>query len=109
MLVAYYSQQARIASGMTSLNGKAHRIALDGEYDLSRKAEVADLFKTLDGDGALVIDLTKVDLHRLDRAAELAALRLRYADRCITLEGVNRHIHRVFAVVNFDRIFEIVD
>lgn len=91
------------------MDGKADRIALDGEYDLSRKDEVAELFKTLDGDGALVIDLTNVTYIDSTVLHELAALRLRWADRSITLEGVNQHIRRVFDVVNFDQIFEIVD
>ncbi|HMF27621.1 MAG TPA: STAS domain-containing protein [Candidatus Cybelea sp.] len=87
----------------------ARRVMLEGEYDLTRKAEIATLFQTLDGDGDLVIDLTNVTYLDSTILDELAALRRRSAQRSITLSGANDHIQRVFRIVGFDQIFKTAE
>ncbi|MBV9334011.1 MAG: STAS domain-containing protein [Candidatus Eremiobacteraeota bacterium] len=83
----------------------SRRVMLQGEYDLTRKAELATLFGTLDGDDDLVFDLTNVTYLDSTILEELAALRRQSNRRSITLAGANAHIRRVFHIVGFDRIF----
>jgi len=83
----------------------ARRVVLEGEYDLTRKAEIATLFQALDGDGELIIDLTNVTYLDSTVLDQLAALRRRSARRSITLAGANDHIRHIFTIVGFDRIF----
>jgi anti-anti-sigma factor len=85
----------------------ARRLVLDGEYDLTRKDELALLFASLDGDGPVIIDLAKVTYMDSTVLRELAALRTKSDRRSITLAGVNQHLRRIFEVVNFDQIFTI--
>jgi anti-anti-sigma factor len=81
------------------------RVLLEGEYDLTRKAEIATLFRTLDGEDDLIIDLTDVTYLDSTILDELATLRRQSEQRSITLAGANAHISRVFRIVGFDRIF----
>lgn len=84
----------------------ARRVTLEGEYDLTRKAEIATLFQTLDGDDDLILDLTNVTYLDSTILEELAALRRRNAQRSITLAGASDHIRRVFEIVGFDQLFK---
>jgi anti-anti-sigma factor len=85
----------------------AHRIALEGEYDLTRQDEIARLFDSLDGDGAVLIDLTNVTYLDSTVLKELARLRLRCAGRTISLAGANDNIRHIFKIVGFEDIFDI--
>jgi len=83
-------------------------IRLQGEYDLTRRDELAALFGSL-GEGALVIDMSGVTYVDSSALSELAALRSRSAERQISLVGVNDHIRRIFDIVSFHQIFDIAE
>jgi anti-anti-sigma factor len=87
----------------------ARRVVLEGEYDLTRKAEIAALFQALDGDGELIIDLTNVTYLDSTILDQLALLRHRSEQRSITLAGASDHIRHIFQIVGFDRIFRTAD
>lgn len=86
-----------------------HRLSLEGEYDLARRDEIARLFDSIDGDGAVVIDLTNVTYLDSTILNELARLRRHGADRPVLLAGANAHIRRIFKVVGFEELFDIAD
>jgi anti-anti-sigma factor len=84
------------------------RIELEGEYDLSRKAELASVFASIDGgDGPLVIDMSKVSYVDSTMLNQLSRLRFRHRDRQITLAGVSLNVRRILDIANFDRLFQI--
>jgi anti-anti-sigma factor len=85
------------------------RVVLDGECDLTRKAEIAALFQTLGDDGDLIIDLSGVTYLDSTILEQLAALRLRSVRRSITLAGASPNIRRIFHLVGFDQIFETAE
>jgi anti-anti-sigma factor len=85
------------------------RIELNGEYDLSTKEDVASLFRSLRADGPVVIDMTKVTYVDSSFLHELAGLHSRFTPHSVTLLGVSGHLQRVFDILNFDRLFEIVE
>lgn len=82
-------------------------IKLGGEYDISRKAEIAGLFGGIDGQSSLAIDMTAVTYIDATFLGLLATLRLRNKARSITLAGVNKHIRRVLKIVKFDKLFDV--
>lgn len=84
-------------------------IRLEGEYDLTRKAEVAALFASVGDIGPIVIDMTNVSYIDSTILLELATLKSRNDGRTIKLVGLNSHIRRVFAIVKFDELFELSD
>jgi anti-anti-sigma factor len=88
---------------------EARLIRLEGEYDLTRKDELAALFSALDGDEPVVIEMANVTYMDSSVLHELAALRLRNENQTITLTGVSPHVRRLLDVVNFDRILRIAD
>jgi anti-anti-sigma factor len=90
------------------LSASEHRIVLDGEYDLTRRDEIARLFDSLDGDGEVVIDLTNVTYLDSTVLRELARLHIRRGGRNISLAGVNENIRRIFKLVGFEEIFDIL-
>ncbi len=87
----------------------AQVIHLEGEYDLTRREELASLFGSVNGAGALVIDMTNVSYIDSTILSELGSLRQRAAERPIKLAGANEHLRRIFSIVNFDTLFEISD
>jgi anti-anti-sigma factor len=87
----------------------SRRIEFDGEYDLSQREQIAALFDGLGADGPVIIDLTKVTYIDSTFLHELAALRLRFKERSITLTGANANIKRILKVVKFDRLFALAD
>jgi len=94
---------------MTSAKGASHEIRLAGDYDLSRKDEVSTLFNALDGDGAVVIDMTDVTYIDSSILNEFAVLRLRDENRSITLRRVSKSVRRILQIVSFDRIFTLTE
>ncbi|MFY9883158.1 MAG: STAS domain-containing protein, partial [Candidatus Cybelea sp.] len=84
------------------------RIELCGEYDLSTKEEIASLFGSLRAGGPAVIDMTKVTYIDSTFLHELAGLRSRFMPHPITLLGVSEHLERLFHIMNFDHLFEVV-
>ena len=87
----------------------AHVIRLEGEYDLTRRDELASLFGSINGAGALVIDMTNVSYIDSTMLSELGSLRRRAQEIPIKLAGANEHLRRVLSIVNFDSLFEITD
>ena len=80
-------------------------IKLNGEYDLTRKDEIAGLFGSIDGESSVVIDMTTVTYIDSTFLRELSMLRLRGGARSITLVGGNEHVRRVLKIVNIDASF----
>jgi HptB-dependent secretion and biofilm anti anti-sigma factor len=85
------------------------RFALDGEYDLSRRAEVAELFESVDGQPSVVIDLSNVTYIDSTILGALAVLRQRDPGRSIRLAGANEQVRRVLKVVGYHQIFDVTD
>jgi HptB-dependent secretion and biofilm anti anti-sigma factor len=83
------------------------RVELEGEYDISRRDELASLFSSLEGDGPIVVDMTKVSYIDSTILHELSMLRARDRGREITLLGSSANVRRILKVASFDRIFEI--
>ncbi len=92
---------------MESLDSRKRLIKLDGEYDLTRKDEIAGLFGSIDGESSVVIDMTAVTYVDATFLCELRLFRLRDEARSITLAGANTHIRRVLKIVNFDEMFDV--
>lgn len=93
----------------TSMGRKGHRIELEGELDLARKNELERLFNSLEKDGPLTIDLRRVTYADSTFLSVLASLALRFQEVPITLLGATPNLRRVFRVVQFDKLFQIVD
>lgn len=85
------------------------RIELEGEYDLTRKDEIASMFGCINGEASVVIDMAKVTYMDSTVLKELATLRLRDASRLIRVAGPNQHIRRLLRLVSFDKLFEITE
>jgi anti-anti-sigma regulatory factor len=85
------------------------RIALSGEYDVTRRRELSALFESVGGEEPLAIDLSGVTYLDATALRELSTLRLRNPERPIALLGANANLRRVFALVAFDRVFDIPD
>jgi anti-anti-sigma factor len=85
------------------------RIELEGEYDLSKREQIAALFGSLPADGPVVIDLTKVTFIDSTFLHLLGAMRLRFKEQSITLAGASPNIKRVLTLVKFERLFILVD
>ncbi len=94
---------------MEALDSRKRLIKLDGEYDLTRKDEIAALFASIDGESSVVIDMTAVTYMDATFLRELRLLRLRDETRSIMLVGADTHIRRVLKIVNFDEIFDVTD
>lgn len=90
---------------MTARRG--HKIALEGEWDFTRRREIASLFESIDGRGPLLIDLTTLSYIDSTILHEIGRLRIKSAERSITLAGPNDHIRRVLQIVGFDRVFTV--
>ena len=87
-----------------------NRIELDGEYDLSRRDEVAKLFGAIaTNTEELVIDVSRVSYVDSSFCHELAQLRKRLNGRRITLISPCPHLWRLFSMLAFDTVFCIVD
>jgi len=84
------------------------RLQLVGEYDIADKANLSALFGALASDGPAVSDMTKVTYIDTTFLREVDALRARLKEHSVTLLGVNKNLQRLFHIVNFDRLFEIV-
>jgi anti-anti-sigma factor len=93
----------------TSMGRKGHRIELEGELDLARQNELERLFNSLEKDGPLTIDLRRVTYADSTFLSALASLALRFQEVPITLLGAAPNLRRVFRVVQFDKLFQIVD
>lgn len=86
-----------------------HRVELDGEYDLTRKQEVAELLATLDPMAPVEVDLSRVTYLDSTVLHELASLRMRCRERPVTIVGANPNVRRILHLVQFDEIFTVLD
>jgi anti-anti-sigma factor len=84
-------------------------VELSGDYDISRKRELALLFESLDGDDPVVIDLAKVSYLDSTMLNELSIFRSRNRERQITLRGANPNVRRILRLVNFDSLFNVAE
>jgi anti-anti-sigma factor len=84
------------------------RLKLVGEYDLADRAQLSALFGSLAPDGPAVIDMTAVTYIDTTFLHEVDALRLRLKGHHVTLVGLNESLQRLFHIVNFDHLFDIV-
>lgn len=85
------------------------RITLEGEYDLSRKDEIAKVFATVEGQSAVVVDVAKVTYLDSTILRELALMRLKQRDRQITLVGANENLRRLLKIAGLDRILDQIE
>lgn len=90
-------------------SGSVRRIELHGEYDLSRREELAALLASVGGEKPVVLDLTRVTYVDSSFLNELGTLRSRLKESDITLFGVSPQLRRVLGLMRFDTIFDIVD
>lgn len=90
------------------VGNRVARLELRGEYDLTNRDDIASLFRALRADGPAVIDMAKVTYIDSTVLHQLVELRSRFKDHLVTLL-VNKHMRRIFRIVNFDGLFEIVE
>lgn len=86
-----------------------HRIKLEGELDIARKDELKRLFDAIQRDGPLTIDLQQVTYADSTFLHHLASLAFRFQEVPITLLGATPGLRRIFDVMQFDKLFRIVD
>lgn len=91
------------------ISGERMQLSLEGEYDLSRREELAMLFASCDGTSEVVIDLAHVTYIDSTFLHELVTFRNRDTQRTISVVGVCPQIRRVLDIVQYDKIFEIHD
>ncbi|HEY6326868.1 MAG TPA: STAS domain-containing protein [Candidatus Cybelea sp.] len=87
----------------------ANRVALDGAWDLARKDELTALFDGLKMDGDATIDLRGVTYADSTVLAALAGLAQRFKGITITLFRPPPQILRLLKLVEFEKLFKIVD
>jgi anti-anti-sigma factor len=85
------------------------RIELEGEYDLSRREQIAAIFGSLRADRPIIIDLTKVTFIDSTFLHLLATLRLRFKEQPITLTGATANVKRILKLVKFEQLFVLTD
>jgi anti-anti-sigma factor len=85
----------------------AHRIVLDGEYDLSRKEEVSSLFASLSTDAPATVDMSAVTYVDSTFLRALADLHFRFRGSYVTLTGVSSRIKRILHILRFDQLFRL--
>lgn len=86
-----------------------NRIALDGEWDISHKRELAELFSGLNNEGPAIIDLTHATYFDSTVLNALATLRNQFKELPITLVGPNKNVLQILKIANFDKLFRIVE
>jgi anti-anti-sigma factor len=91
------------------MDNKSRYIELNGEYDLADREKLATLFGALPADGPATIDLTKVTYLDSTVLNALAKLRVRFKENTIKLLVGSENIKRIFRIVQFDNLFEVVE
>lgn len=87
----------------------SNRLALDGEWDLSRKTELTQLFSGLTNDRPAIVDLSHVTYMDSTVLNALAMLRCKFAGLPITLVAPNENVLRILSLVRFHELFHIVE
>ena len=99
------AERGLLVGMVDATDSRKRLIKLDGEYDLTRKDEIAGLFGSIDGESSVVIDMTTVTYIDSTFLRELNMLRRRAGAKSITLAGANEHVRRVLKIVSFDAFF----
>ena len=87
-----------------------NRIELDGEYDLSRRGDVAELFDAIATNAKeLLINMSRVTYVDSSFFNELTQLRKRLNGCRITVMSPRPHLRRLFSILAFDTLFRLVD
>jgi anti-anti-sigma regulatory factor len=87
----------------------SRRIELSGEYDLADRETLGALFRGLNPDVPAVIDMTNVTYVDSTMLHELAKLRIRFKRQSIKLLGCGDNLLRLLRLVDFEKLFEIVE
>ena len=87
--------------------GGEQRVELEGEYDLLRQTEVAEIFDSLPALKELTLDFSAVTYVDSTFLGELARLHQRQPGCRITLTGANENLKKIFDLVGFDQLFII--
>ena len=82
-------------------------VKLEGEYDLLRQAEVAEIFTSLAPLKQLTLDFSAVTYVDSTFLGELARLHQRLPGCRISLTGANTNLKKIFDLVGFDQLFTI--
>lgn len=82
-------------------------VSLSGDLDTYTLAATRLLLSRVDS--SCVIDLRDVRIIDAATLGEFVRLKKRIAPHRVVLAGPNRHVRRVLTVLQFDRMFEIVD
>jgi anti-anti-sigma regulatory factor len=90
-------------------SARKNHVALEVEWDLSRRAELIALLGTLTKDGPATIDMRGCTYADSTVLSILAALRLKFHEVPITLLGAQPQLLRILKLVAFDQLFNIVD
>ena len=90
-------------------SNEERRIVLHGEYDFTRRDEIAYEFGSITSGGPVVIDMTRVQYVDSTFLHALTALHFRFKEWGITLIGASPPIRRILQIMDFERLFEITD
>ena len=84
-------------------------VALFGEYDLSRRPELAAQLGAIDGNEPLLLDIGEVTYLDSSFLNELAILRRRLPGCEIVVKSANARFRRLLGLFGFDRMFRVLD
>jgi anti-anti-sigma factor len=96
-------------SGTKTAASTTNRVALAGEWDVDRVDELIALLGKLTGDAPATIDVRGVDYVDSTFLAVLGNLRKRFQAVPVTLLGPKPQLRRILGLMDFDRLFRIVD
>lgn len=82
-------------------------VSLTGDLDTYTLSSTRQILSRVDE--ACVIDLSSVRIIDAATLGEFVRLKKRIAPHRVVLAGPNRHVRRVLTVLQFDRMFEIVE
>ncbi len=91
------------------MDNHSRTIALQGEYDIADRANLATLFGALRSEAPVTIDMTKVIYFDSTVLYELVKLQARLKGHLIKLLVSNRNVRRTLRMGHFEQLFEIVD
>lgn len=84
-------------------------LALEGEWDLARRDELQALCALLSSERPATIDIRGLTYADSTVLSALATLAVRFNGATITLLGPTPQIKRLLLMVNFDKLFRIVE
>ena len=87
----------------------ANRVRPDGEWDLGRRDELADLLSQLNPDDPATIDLRGCTYADSTVLSALVTLRAKFRNIPVTLLGPSAGLRRILKIANFDGLFRIVE